>query len=432
MTPSTLIGRPLERVLAYVPLRDAYQGVVDALMRNVSDADLTVAEQALKRRYNAFVKDFGEVSQRINRYSLKDDPSISRILALEHVEITKGEKGKPPLVTVTGLADIFGEEPQAGRPKRRLMAPPVEPTTAGSASDALVYSLSWQGRIDLDYMSTLTGKPVSELIALLEGEIFLDPATQSWVPKDEYLSGDVVTKFQQAQALAQTEGRYASYAAALEAVQPKLLTIDSFSDDPVDGRAVPFGATYVPVPLVQQFVNENGGNVTIRLLNTPNKVEWYVDGAGHHEFLAQGYDYAKWVAEALNGDIPKVYTYDSVAKRDVLDPVETERYRQSLKQLKEQWDTWWKSDANASEQLVTIYNAMFNREAERKFDGSKLITPNSNPRITLRPGQKDSIWRALQTGNTLLAESTGWGKAQPLDLIGAIERRVVSRSHHPY
>ena len=64
--------------------------------------------------------------------------------SLANIDVIKGEKGRPSTIRVTGLADIF---------TTRLMRPPSEPTTAASASDALVqsvYTQAQQGRVQRD------------------------------------------------------------------------------------------------------------------------------------------------------------------------------------------------------------------------------------------------------------------------------------------
>jgi hypothetical protein len=46
----------------------------------------------------------------------------------------------------------------------------------------------------------------------------------------------------------------------------------------------------------------------------------------------------------------------------------------------------------------------------RRFDGAHLAFPGMNPHVTLRPHQKDAVWRIMSSGNTLLAHAVGAGK----------------------
>jgi N12 class adenine-specific DNA methylase len=415
LTPTNLKGKSLDRAKSFVPLRDAYQAVVDQMVQHAADEDLRAAQATLKKAYDTYVKKHGHLNTRENKRIIDADPNASRVLALENVDILKGAKGKPSTIVVTGLADIFS---------KRLMNPPTEPSAAGSPADALVQSIAWKGRVDLEYMSGLTGKPAAELTDALEGEVFQDVATKAWVARDEYLSGDVVTKLAQAQAAAKADKAFTGNVTALKAVQPTLITIDDFSGDPAVSRSAPFGATWVPPTMIESFLNANGGSVEVRLVNSKSLVTWYVDGYGSSEFLPPGAGYAEWVQQSLNGELPTIRTRDPVTKSEVIDPAATERYRQSLAQLREQWASWWKGDPDASEQLVNIYNAMFNREVARSFDGSRLVTPNSNPEIVLRDGQKDSVVGAIQRGNTLLAQAVGWGKTYEMVAIAGEWKRL--------
>ena len=66
----------------------------------------------------------------------------------------------------------------------------------------------------------------------------------------------------------------------------------------------------------------------------------------------------------------------------------------------------------------------------RNYDGSHLTLPGANPLITLRPHQKNSIWRALQSGNTLLAHVVGAGKTYTMIGI-AMEARRLRMANKP-
>jgi len=412
---STLKGKNLERALAFVPLRDAYLAVLDANVTQADDATLAAAQKKLRKQYDTFVKAFGFINTAENRVVLEADPNAARIVTLEDVEYGPKEKGKRAQVRVKGLADIFA---------KRLMSPPKEPTTAAGALDALVTSRAWRGRVDLDWMAQLTGRPVAELTKNLsaQNELFQDPVTGAWEPRDEYLSGDVVTKIAQAKAAADNDKQYVANLAALEAVAPTPLTIDDFYDGGL-GRSAPFGATWVPAALFTRFLEDTGGSqVQLRLLNTDAKTEWYVDAYGNHEFRPPSTDYQKWVHAALNGRTPKVTVKDADGTERI-DPELTLQLQQSVKQLREQWSAWWKTDATAAEQIVAIYNAMFNREVATKVDGRNLLLPNANPGIVLREGQKDSIARTLNRGNTYLAQAVGWGKTYEMIAIASEWKR---------
>lgn len=69
------------------------------------------------------------------------------------------------------------------------------PTSADTPDDALSISLQEKGRVDLSYMSNLTGNTVQEMLEQLEfTSIYEDIQHSTYVTADEYLSGDIRSK----------------------------------------------------------------------------------------------------------------------------------------------------------------------------------------------------------------------------------------------
>lgn len=412
LVPSPLKGKGLDRALTFVPIRDAYQTVLDVLVANGTDAELAAAQRDLKTTYDAFVAKFGHVNVPENARIIEMDPNGSRVTSLEQTEFTQEKKGGRKTFTVTGLADIFTS---------RLMAPPVEPTTARTAQDALVYSLAWKGSIQMPYMEALTGRTAADLAESLRGEMFLDPIDgQTWMAADHYLSGDVVTRLAQATAAADVDPRYQENVEALQKVQPTPKTHESMPP-----LQVPFGAVWVPTTIYEQFLQQVGHitQLRVRLQNSEAASRFYVDEGdfGTHEFMPQSArSFGEWAEEALNGERPTIRS----GKPPETDHALTAQHRESLDQLRDQWGTWWMSDEAVATKLSALYNAQFNRTAPRKFDGSRLVTPNANPAVTLRAWQKNAVWRVLQAGNAMLAHAVGAGKTYEMIAIAGEWRRL--------
>ncbi|WP_254661893.1 DEAD/DEAH box helicase family protein [Burkholderia sp. CCA53] len=68
--------------------------------------------------------------------------------------------------------------------------------------------------------------------------------------------------------------------------------------------------------------------------------------------------------------------------------------------------------------LARIYNDRFNTNIPAKYDGSHLDLPGASLDITLRPHQKDAIWRGIQDGTALFDHVVGAGKT--LVCVGTI------------
>ena len=60
----------------------------------------------------------------------------------------------------------------------------------------------------------------------------------------------------------------------------------------------------------------------------------------------------------------------------------------------------------------------------RVFNGSHLTLPGSSDLITLRPHQKNAVWRIVQSGNTLLAHVVCAGKTYTMVAAGVELKRL--------
>lgn len=69
---------------------------------------------------------------------------------------------------------------------------------ADSIPDGLVYSLSNLGKVDIEYISSVTGKDCKTVIGALKGSIYHNPETweecfyKGWETSEEYLSGNLM------------------------------------------------------------------------------------------------------------------------------------------------------------------------------------------------------------------------------------------------
>ena len=142
---------------------------------------------------------------------------------------------------------------------KRTIKPHQAVAVVDTASEALAVSISEKARVDMDYMSQLTGKTKEELAGELQGVIFRVPGqlekdgTPHYVTADEYLSGNVRRKLRQAQRAAQQDPVYAVNEEALTAAQPKDLDASEIE--------VRLGATWIDKEYIQQFMYEDRKSV---------------------------------------------------------------------------------------------------------------------------------------------------------------------------
>ena len=122
-----------------------------------------------------------------------------------------------------------------------------------SISDALILSLSNLARVDIEYISSITGRDYKTVIETLKGSIYQNPETwgecfyKGWETAEEYLSGNLVRKWRAAKdADATYKGYFKDNVVAIERVLPKsVATKDIY---------VTLGSPWVPADIIDDFI----------------------------------------------------------------------------------------------------------------------------------------------------------------------------------
>ena len=124
--------------------------------------------------------------------------------------------------------------PAAGRRRSAVAGPDrARRRSAGSISDALIFSLADLGRVDIEYMADISGETPDSVISALRGSIFQAPLKwdedpyKGWETAEEYLSGNLMRKLKEArEAGRQHGGRFAGNIRAIEKVLPPAASAD--------------------------------------------------------------------------------------------------------------------------------------------------------------------------------------------------------------
>ena len=185
MTRPVLNQTTQERIKGMIELRDCVRKLIDLQLTDGSDAEIRAQQAELGRLYDAFSAEYGIINGKANGRAFEGDSSYYLLCSLEILDEDRKLKRK---------ADIFSK-----RTIRRRK--PV--TQVDTASEALAVSIGERAKVDLPFMARLTGKAEDEIVADLQGVIFLDPLEQTWQTADEYLSGNVRAKLRVAQTAAE-------------------------------------------------------------------------------------------------------------------------------------------------------------------------------------------------------------------------------------
>ena len=302
-----------------------------------------------------------------------------------------------------------------------------------TASEALALSLAERAKIDLPFMTELTGKPEAEIIEELTGVIFQNPLTEKWETSDEYLSGNVRVKLEVAKQFAENQDRYQVNVQALEKVQPKELQASEIE--------IRLGATWVDADYITEFMGELfqtpdyylGSRIEVKY--APVNGQWNISGKSLDTYgntrVTATYGTARANAyrlleDALNLRDTKIYDtiQDADGEHRVLNKKETMLAQQKQDMIKEAFKEWIFRDIDRREALCKKYNEIFNSIRPREYDGSHIQFVGMTPEITLMPHQKNAVAHVLYGGNTLLAHCVGAGKTFQMIAAGMESKRL--------
>lgn len=404
-----------ERVIGMIEIRDITKKLIDSQMEDAGEEEIKSLQKKLNQTYDTFTEKYGLLNSTANRRAFSQDSSYCLLASLEFLD----EEGR-----LKRKADIFH--------KRTIRkAEPIE--RVDTASEALALSLAERAKIDLSFMTELTGKPEAEIIEELTGVIFQNPLTEKWETSDEYLSGNVRVKLEVAKQFAENHDRYQVNVQALEKVQPKELEASEIE--------IRLGATWVDAEYITEFMGELfqtpdyylGSRIEVKY--APVNGQWNISGKSLDTYgntrVTATYGTARANAyrlleDALNLRDTKIYDtiQDADGEHRVLNKKETMLAQQKQDMIKEAFKEWIFRDIDRREALCKKYNEIFNSVRPREYDGSHIQFVGMTPEITLMPHQKNAVAHVLYGGNTLLAHCVGAGKTFQMIAAGMESKRL--------
>lgn len=408
-----------QRIEGMVGLLSATRELIQAQVNDLPEEEIARLQRQLSRQYDDYVSKYGRLYSRANNAAFHEDSGYSLLRSLERVD----EEGN-----FAGKADMF---------TKRTIRPTRVIDHVDTAAEALVVSLAEHGGIDLAYMQQLSGKTQEELVKDLSGLMFRVPGMGTeedpvYQTAEEYLSGNVRQKLEQARQAAALDPVYRANADALAAVQPKELTASEIN--------VHLGTTWIPADDVRQFVLElmqpNAWVAQhIQVHYEPVTARWSVTGGRMDSVNVRAtatYGTKRWsfydlLQSSLNMQPARVDDYveePDGKKRAVPNVKETRLAQDKQKQIEAAFRDWIFKDPDRRRRLAAYYNEHYNNLRPREYDGSFLTFPGMNPEITLRPHQRNAVARILFGGNTLVAHAVGAGKTIVMGAAAMEKKRL--------
>lgn len=408
-----------QRIEGMVGLLSATRELIQAQVNDLPEEEIARLQRQLSRQYDDYVSKYGHLYSRANNAAFREDSGYSLLRSLERVD----EEGN-----FAGKADMF---------TKRTIRPTRVIDHVDTAAEALVVSLAEHGGIDLAYMQQLSGKTQEELVKDLSGLMFRVPGMGTeedpvYQTAEEYLSGNVRQKLEQARQAAALNPVYRANADALAAVQPKELTASEIN--------VHLGTTWIPADDVQQFVLElmqpNAWVAQhIQVHYEPVTARWSVTGGRMDSvnvratatYGTKRRSFYDLLQSSLNMQPARVDDYveePDGKKRAVPNVKETRLAKDKQKQIEAAFRDWIFKDPDRRRRLAAYYNEHYNNLRPREYDGSFLTFPGMNPEITLRPHQRNAVARILFGGNTLVAHAVGAGKTIVMGAAAMEKKRL--------
>lgn len=321
-----------------------------------------------------------------------------------------------------------------------------------SCADGLIASLSNLGRVDIEYIASVTGRDYKEVIGELKGAILQNPETwqetfyKGWETTEEYLSGNLMRKLRIAREENEKYcGYFADNVAAIEEVLPAAATAKDIH--------AALGSPWLPTDIVDDFIfflfgEPSGYNMAdetekeqmrrmwqtkhdemIGTWEIPQKSRYRGSVAVTHTYGTARMEGMYILEKTLN--MKNIVVTDEIScptsptgTKRILNKKETIAALEKQGEIAQAFEKWIWAEPGRRERLVEIFENKYGCVRRRKFDGSFLNFPGMDASIRLYPYQKDAVARIIFTPNVLLAHDVGAGKTFVMIAAGQELRRM--------
>lgn len=317
-----------------------------------------------------------------------------------------------------------------------------------SIADGYIKCLNSLGRVDIEYIASITRAEYKTVINELKGTIYQNPNKwdecfyKGWETAEEYLSGNVRKKLLTAKTANEEYNGYfqANVDALTKVIPPRVCAEDIY---------VTLGSPWVPAEYITQFVTDIRKKKyeshyyfsryeNIRDISFTHDTEtgtWecsdpqYSDWAFDQKYGTSARSAMDIILRTLN--MQSVEVKDTVynpntksGKRSVVNKSATLEILEKQKLLINEFQNWIWEDEERKRKLENIYDEKFGGVKQRHYDGSFLEFPGMNPENNLFDYQKNAVARIIFSPNTLLSHDVGSGKTYIMIAAGMELRRL--------
>lgn len=301
-----------------------------------------------------------------------------------------------------------------------------------SPEDALYMSVNQLGKVNLEYMSRLSGYSMDELIHKLHGKLIWqspedydrhqDPY-QDWLLLSQYAVGNSYALMKKAEFMNRRyPHRFDRNIELIRRLRPEMPEcVDIYTQ---------LGASWVTNYYYKLFIKD-----LLKMLIPPHiqrdlDDKWILQNATPPERVANEFTYGtkrmpalKIIEHTINGITVKVTDPVPADTKSgvkyVINREETLIAQEKQRLIQTEFDNWIHNHPEAMERITSLYAEKFSY-IRPKYDGSFLQLPGLNPEVSLYKHQRDAAARILFSKNVLLSHDVGSGKTYEF-IIGVHE-----------
>jgi N12 class adenine-specific DNA methylase len=407
------------RAEAYISVRDSYLDLYQ------KEAELQIEHKEEREKFNkaydAFVKRYGNLNSADNIKLIKTDSSGKEIPYLERV-----------VGGVVHKADIF----------HRPVSFSIITLTADNPDEALAASLNKYGKVDLGYMSKISGMPSDNLKEALQGRIFYNPLEKEYEIAERWIAGNVVEKATAVKTYLENnpydrQGKQSL--TSLEEARPRRIEFEEL-DFNLGERWIPTGiyarfASHLFDTEVRIQYSETSDDFSIKCYQK-NVHIWDKYAVKSESRTFDGIALLKNALVNTTPDITKKVMIDDKEIK-VRDMEAIQMANTKIDEIRTAFSEWLHAQNDEfKKRLTNQYNDTFNCFVRPQYDGSHQEFPGLDRKglgiNDLYSSQKDTVWMIKLNNGAICDHEVGAGKtlvmctaAQEMKRLGMVHKPMI-------
>lgn len=405
------------RAEAYIEVRDVYQQLY--IKEAEQQREHQEEREKLNRLYDVFVKRYGNFNSAENIKLIKTDSAGKEIPYLERV-----------VGGVVHKADIFHR--------------PVSFSTATLATDnpeeALAASLNKYGKVDLGYMSEISGMTDDTLKEALHGRIFYNPLQKEYEISERWIAGNVVEKAGEVHAYLKnnpddTEAK--TSLTVLEEARPRRIEFEELDFN--------LGERWIPTGIYARFASHLfDTEVLIHYSDSNDDFSLKCDRKNVHiwdkyavKSESRTFDGIALLKHALVNTTPDITKKIKVDDKEVKvrDMEAIQMANTKIDEIRTAFSDWLHAQNDEfKKRLTDQYNDTFNCFVRPNYDGTHQDFPRLDRKglgiQDLYSSQKDTVWMIKLNGGAICDHEVGAGKTLVM-CTAAQEMKRLGLAHKP-